>query len=72
MTPRKLAILGLKCRRDLSNSEVGYALGITTQTVKNQMSAIYRAIDVLSIAGACYWLGKRDAEIPPAFRKEEV
>lgn len=75
MTPRQIAILQMKCWRDLTNSEVGYALGVTEKTIKNQMSAIYRELDVQSIAGACYRLGRRDAEADPstaALRREDV
>lgn len=75
MTPRQLQILQMRCREGLTNAEVGYALGITEHTVKNHIGPILRELSVPSIAGACYWLGRRDAEIAPglaALRKDDV
>lgn len=75
MRPRQLEVLQMTCRRDLSRDEAGFALSISPRTVKNHLTEVYQELGVQSIAGACYWLGQRDAAVEPApfaMRKEDV
>lgn len=66
LAPRQWEILRLKAR-GLANAEVAHQLSISVQTVKNQLSHVYRQLDVQSLAGAVYkiWLAGVWGETQP-------
>lgn len=45
----------------MSNAETGYALGVSSQTIKNAMTAIFKALRITSGDLLCYQLGRYDA-----------
>lgn len=46
LTPRERQIVNLIVNEALPNKIVGYRLGTTEQTVKNQLSGIYRKLGI--------------------------
>jgi DNA-binding CsgD family transcriptional regulator len=69
---RQMEVLRLRCTHDMTNAEVAKTLNIATSTVKNTMTRIYRKLDRVSIAGACYDLCHDEYKPPDGMRAESV
>lgn len=69
LTKREIEIIELKCG-GLTNKEVGHALSITEQTVKNHISTAMSRTNAPNIVALCVrytqWkMGKGDVFVPP-------
>ncbi|MFJ6699520.1 response regulator transcription factor [Streptomyces sp. NPDC091272] len=63
LSPQEMRVLQLTSR-GLSNRRIARELGLSEQTVKNYMSAVFRKIGVQSRTEAAYYWSRRNGQLP--------